>query len=103
MHASLHARYKCKAGVGGVCALTGWRAYFLFWLLAVLGLYLVGVGAVDDPFLSYNNYQRKSHLAMFVPILSPNSNREVRHSPTWYSSESESALERFEPVAAAKL
>ena len=25
--------------------------------------------------------------------------REVRHSPTWHSSESESALERFEPVA----
>ena len=30
-------------------------------------------------------------------------NREVRHSPTWHSSESESALERFEPVAAAML
>ena len=29
--------------------------------------------------------------------------REVRHSPTWHSSKSESALERFEPVAAAKL
>ena len=28
-----------------------------------------------------------------------NINREVRHSPTWHSSESESALERFEPVA----
>ena len=27
------------------------------------------------------------------------STREVRHSPTWHSSESESALERFEPVA----
>ena len=30
-------------------------------------------------------------------------NREVRHSLTWHSSESESALERFEPVAAAML
>ena len=29
----------------------------------------------------------------------PNLNREVSHSPTWHSSESESALERFEPVA----
>ena len=29
----------------------------------------------------------------------PNFNREVRHSLTWHSSESESALERFEPVA----
>ena len=30
-------------------------------------------------------------------------NREVRRSLTWHSSESESALERFEPVAAAML
>ena len=29
----------------------------------------------------------------------PNLNREVRHSPTWHSSKSDSALERFEPVA----
>ena len=29
----------------------------------------------------------------------PNFNREVRHSLTWHSSESESALKRFEPVA----
>ena len=29
----------------------------------------------------------------------PNFNREVRHSLTWHSSKSESALERFEPVA----
>ena len=28
-----------------------------------------------------------------------NFNREVRHSPTWHSSKSESALKRFEPVA----
>ena len=33
----------------------------------------------------------------------PNLNREVRRSPTWHSSESESALERFEPVAVVKL
>ena len=33
------------------------------------------------------------------PDTHPNLNREVRHSPTWHSSESESALERFEPVA----
>ena len=33
----------------------------------------------------------------------PNLNREVRHSPTWHSSESESALERFESVAVAML
>ena len=32
-----------------------------------------------------------------------NLNREVRHSLTWHSSKSESALERFEPVAVAKL
>ena len=29
----------------------------------------------------------------------PNLNHEVRHSLTWHSGESESALERFEPVA----
>ncbi len=29
--------------------------------------------------------------------------REVRHSLTWHSSESESALKRFEPVAMIKL
>ena len=29
----------------------------------------------------------------------PNSNREVHHSLTWHSGESESALERFEPAA----
>ena len=33
------------------------------------------------------------------PDLRQNINREVRHSLTWHSSESESALERFEPVA----
>ena len=29
--------------------------------------------------------------------------REVRHSLTWHSSKSESALKRFEPVAVAML
>ena len=33
------------------------------------------------------------------PDAHPNLNREVRHSLTWHSSKSESALERFEPVA----
>ena len=33
------------------------------------------------------------------PDLGQNINREVRHSLTWHSSKSESALERFEPVA----
>ena len=37
------------------------------------------------------------------PDAHPNFNREVRHSLTWHSSKSESALERFEPVAADKL
>ena len=34
-----------------------------------------------------------------MQICTQTSAREVRHSPTWHSSESESALERFEPVA----
>ena len=46
---------------------------------------------------------KKTYFAMFAHRHAPNSNREVRHSPTWHSSESESALERFEPVAAVKL
>ena len=33
------------------------------------------------------------------PDMRPRLNREVRHSLTWHSSKSESALERFEPVA----
>ena len=37
------------------------------------------------------------------PDAHPNLNREVRRSLTWHSSESESALERFEPVAVAML
>ena len=37
------------------------------------------------------------------PVPHQNFNREVRHSPTWHSSESESALERFEPVTMVKL
>ena len=40
---------------------------------------------------------------MFAPRPAQNINREVRHSPTWHSSESESALERFEPAAVAML
>ena len=32
----------------------------------------------------------------------PNIDREVCHSLTWHSSKSESALERFEPVAAVQ-
>ena len=40
---------------------------------------------------------------MFAPRHAPYSNREVRRSLTWHSSESESALERFEPVAVTML
>ena len=40
---------------------------------------------------------------MFAPRHAPYSNREVCHSLTWHSGKSESALERFEPVAAVKL
>ena len=40
---------------------------------------------------------------MFAPRYAPKLNREVRRSPTWHSSKSESALKRFEPVAMDKL
>ena len=44
--------YKCRAGVNLICALTGWKLYFLFLLLTLLEFYLVGGGAVDAPLLS---------------------------------------------------
>ena len=49
MHA-LSARPHIKVGgrASGTCA-DGIEYIFLLFLLAVLGLYLVGVGAVDDP------------------------------------------------------
>ena len=40
---------------------------------------------------------------MFAPRHAPYSNREVCHSLTWHSGKSESALERFEPIAVATL
>ena len=57
-----------------------------------------GSGTYADKTIKINPISLCSH-----PDTHPNFNREVRHSPTWHSSESESALERFEPVAAVKL
>ena len=58
--------------------------------------------ATDEVLLQYiaetNPISLCSH-----PDAHPNLNREVRRSLTWHSSESESALERFEPVAVAML
>ena len=58
--------------------------------------------AADEVLLQYiaetNPISPCSH-----PDLCQNINREVCHSPTWHSSKSESALERFEPVAVVKL
>ena len=58
--------------------------------------------AADEVLLQYiaetNPISPCSH-----PDLRQNINREVRRSLTWHSSESESALERFEPVAVVKL
>ena len=55
----------------------------------------------------YSHRQKNMYSIPSVQALSPRPhpkfNREVRRSPTWHSSESESALERFEPVAAAML
>ena len=54
--------------------------------------------ATDEVLLQYiaetNPISLCSH-----PYFRQKLNREVRHSLTWHSSESESALERFEPVA----
>ena len=53
-----------------------------------------GSGTYADETIKINPISLCSHTDAH-----PNLNREVRHSPTWHSSESESALERFEPVA----
>ena len=53
----LHARIIGVAGVNLICALTEWRVRFLFFLLTILGFYLVGVGAVDDPLLSRGEHR----------------------------------------------
>ena len=55
------------AGVNLICALTEWRVRFLFFLLTILGFYLVGVGAVDDPLLSRGEHRSpaKNHKVTF--------------------------------------
>ena len=58
--------------------------------------------AADEVLLQYiaetNPISLCSH-----PNFCQNLNREVRHSLTWHSSKSESALKRFEPVAVTML
>ena len=54
--------------------------------------------SVTDEVLLYL-YCKKPISLCSHPYFCQNLNREVRHSLTWHSSESESALERFEPVA----
>ena len=64
-----------------------------------------------DPYTlkaKYTNRQNKKYALFPVnkqtsQFQHPNINREVRHNPTWHSSESESALKRFEAVAVVKL
>ena len=64
-----------------------------------------------DPYkLKLKYSQQKKQKCTLYPVSArtsqfphPNLNREVRHSLTWHSGESESALERFEPVAVAML
>ena len=56
----------------------------------------------------YTNRQNEKYMLNLVsaqtfPFPHPNPNREVHRSLTWHSSESESALKRFEPVAVAML
>ena len=60
------------------------------------------VTATDEVLLQYIAETTPISLCSH-PDTHPNLNREVCRSLTWHSSESESALERFEPVAAAKL
>ena len=94
MHASLHARWIMGgAGVNPVHALTKARIF-----ASLLQWEKVARFTAADEVLPCV-YCQQTYFTMFAPRHAPNSNREVRHSPTWHSSESESALERFEPVA----
>ena len=73
-------------------------------------MFLYG-GSKSPPYEITPNYagsQNKKYVSIpsthrLYQFTHQNSNREVRHSLTWHSSESESALERFEPVAVTKL
>ena len=80
------------AGVGGVCTLTEITISLLQWEK------VARFTATDEVLLQYI---AKIALSRYVrtKTCTQTSTREVRHSPTWHSSESESALERFEPVA----
>ena len=89
---------KCVAGVGGACAPTKARIFasLLQWEK------VARFTATDEVLLQYiaetNPISLCSH-----PYFRQKLNREVRHSLTWHISKSESALERFEPVAVAML
>ena len=77
----LHARYKCRAGVDLVCALTGVTISLLQWGIdrfaeqtrsasPRLGQKVARFTATDEV-LSYMYYQNKPYLTMFAPILLP--------------------------------
>ncbi len=66
------------------------------------------VGVAETGHRGFDTYADGAIKITFILLCShpdthPNSNREVRHSLTWHSSESESALERFESVAVVML
>ena len=66
---------------------------------------------VAETGLGGREWSKRADETIKINLISPclhqdmhhNTYREVRHSPTWHSSESESALKRFEPVAVVKL
>ena len=88
--------YKGVAGVGLASALTGVTISLLQWEK------VARFTATDEVLLQYIAETNPISLCSHTDA-HPNLNREVRHSPTWHSSESESARGRFEPVAMVKL
>ena len=70
----------------------GTKSYFLLWLFAILGVYIVGVGASTTRFYCMIIAKINPILLCSHPHQHPKSNREVRRSLTWHSSKSESAL-----------
>ncbi len=65
---------------------------FFFWLLAVLGLYLVGVGAVDDPLLSRGEHcspakkHRDIFLISYFCMTKSTKSQQREHSPLFANS-----------------
>ena len=100
----IRARIACTpayigvAGVGLICALTKARIFASLLQWEKVARFTATDEVLPKCIAEANPISLCSH-----PYFCHYFNREVRHSLTWHSSESESARGRFEPVAVVKL